>query len=68
VRVVAKARVLEITLSVTGAGEDEYPNTTSSDRLVISVRIRGARRYARPWAKALSVRAGLVRAGLVRTT
>lgn len=63
-RVVAKARVLEITLSVMGAGEDEYPNpdvlaienTASGDRLVISVRVRRARKYARPWAKAGSVR------------
>lgn len=69
-RVVAKARVLEITLSVMGAADDGYPNpdvlpianTADSDRLVISVRVRRARKHARPWA-----RAGLARAGLVRT-
>lgn len=55
----AKAKILEITLSVIGTAEDGYPNpdlpqiantagdSASSDRLVISVRIRGAKKYAR---------------------
>lgn len=74
-RAVAKARILEITLSVMGTGADGYPNpdrlqipntasiaanqtnvdlasraigdSASSDRLVISVRIKGAKKRAR---------------------
>ena len=59
--VVAKARVLEITLSVMGAADDGYPtpmptpdaDSASDDRLVVSVRIRGAKRYwiRRPWIR-----------------
>lgn len=58
-KAVAKVKILEITLSVIGPGEDGYPSSgmpqivnaasrafedcASSDQLVISVRIRGAR-------------------------
>jgi hypothetical protein len=58
VRVVAKPRIMEITLSVIGPGQDEYQDPdmphgdgATGDRLVISVRIKGAKRYARPWAR-----------------
>lgn len=47
----AKAKILEITLSVIGIAEDGYPNSASSDRLVISVRIREAKKFARHKAR-----------------